>query len=151
MSLYTLHVYYLHVTSNNMAKLSDWSVLGLFGKNSMRRFQRYLHQGKRTSGRRSNPVSRQKMCQNGSQESIWESGWEVRDGAGKRVIECEMCTENGGAGKGSGSKGCRGAEHGQECTKECTGAVAVRAALESAVQVGRGDEGNRQAEMANEM
>jgi hypothetical protein len=28
-------------------------------------------------------------------------------------------------------------------------AVAVRAALESAVQVGRGDEGNRQAEMAN--
>jgi hypothetical protein len=44
----------------------------------------------------------------------------VRDGAGKRVMECEMCTENdkrGGAGKGSGSKGCRGAEHGQACTK----------------------------------
>jgi hypothetical protein len=35
------------------------------------------------------------------------------------------------------------------CTKERTGAVAVRAAIESAVQVGRGDEGNRQAEMAN--
>jgi hypothetical protein len=33
--------------------------------------------------------------------------------------------------------------------KERTGAVAVRAALESAVQVGRGDEGNRQAEMVN--
>jgi hypothetical protein len=67
-------------------------------------------------------------------------------------MECQMCTENdrrGGAGKGSGSKGCRGAEHGQACTKERTGAVAVRAALESAVQVGRGDEGNRQAEMAN--
>jgi hypothetical protein len=30
-----------------------------------------------------------------------------------------------------------------------TGAVAFRAALESAVQVGRGNEGNRQAEMAN--
>jgi hypothetical protein len=30
-----------------------------------------------------------------------------------------------------------------------TGAVAVRAALESAVQVGQGDKGNRQAEMAN--
>jgi hypothetical protein len=30
-----------------------------------------------------------------SQESIWESGWEVRDGAGKRVMKCEMCTENG--------------------------------------------------------
>jgi hypothetical protein len=29
------------------------------------------------------------------------------------------------------------------------GAVAVRAALESAVQVGRGNEGNRQAEMGN--
>jgi hypothetical protein len=58
-------------------------------------------------------------------------------------------TRRGGVGKGTGSKGCRGAEHGQACTKERTGAVAVRAALESAVQVGRGDECNRQAEMAN--
>jgi hypothetical protein len=58
-------------------------------------------------------------------------------------------TRRGGVGKGTGSKGCRGAEHGQACTKERTGAVAVRAALESAVQVGRGNEGNRQAEMAN--
>jgi hypothetical protein len=57
-------------------------------------------------------------------------------------------TRRGGAGKGSGSKGRRGAEHGQACTKERTGAVAVGAALESAVQVGRGDEGNRQAEIA---
>jgi hypothetical protein len=68
-------------------------------------------------------------------------------------MECEMCTENyarrGGAGKGSGSKGRRGAEHGQACTAERTGAVAVRAALESAVQVGRGNEGNRQAKMTN--
>jgi hypothetical protein len=90
-----------------------------------------------------------------SQESIWESGWEARDGAGKRVKECEMhicaqkMTRREGAGKGSGSKDCRGAEHGQACTKERTGAVAVRAALESAVQVVRGDEGNRHAEMAN--
>jgi hypothetical protein len=60
-------------------------------------------------------------------------------------------TRRGGAGRGSGSnyKGCRGAGHGQACTKDRTGAVAVRAALESAVQVGRGDEDNRQAEMAN--
>jgi hypothetical protein len=59
-------------------------------------------------------------------------------------------TRRGGAGKGSGSKGRGGAKHGQEGTnyKERTGAEAVRA-LESAVQVGRGDEGNRQAEMAN--
>jgi hypothetical protein len=57
-------------------------------------------------------------------------------------------TRRGGVGKGTGSKGCRGAEHGQ-ARKKCTGAVAVRAALESAVQVGRGNEGNRQAEMAN--
>jgi hypothetical protein len=35
-----------------------------------------------------------------SQESIWESGWEVRDGAGKRVMECEMCTENDKEGRG---------------------------------------------------
>jgi hypothetical protein len=47
-------------------------------------------------------------------------------------------TRRGGAGIGSGSKGRGGAEHGQACTKERTGAVAVRAALESAVQVGRG-------------
>jgi hypothetical protein len=58
-------------------------------------------------------------------------------------------TRRGGVGKGTGSKGCRGEEHGQACTKERSGAVAVRAALESAVQVGRGNEGNRQAEMAN--
>jgi hypothetical protein len=55
-------------------------------------------------------------------------------------------TRRGGAGKGSGSKGCRGAEHGHACPKERTAAVAV---LESAVLVGRGDEVNRQAEMAN--
>jgi hypothetical protein len=65
------------------------------------------------------------------------------------VICAQKMTRRGGAGKGSGSKGCRGAEHGQACTKVRTGAVAVRAALESAVQVGRGDECNRQAEMAN--
>jgi hypothetical protein len=35
-----------------------------------------------------------------SQESMWESGWEVRDGAGKRVMECEMCTENDKQGRG---------------------------------------------------
>jgi hypothetical protein len=87
-----------------------------------------------------------------SQKSIWESGGEVGDGAGKRVMECEMCTENDeglGAGKRCGSTGCRGAEHGQACTKERTGDVALRAALESAMQRGRGDEGNRQAEMAS--
>jgi hypothetical protein len=65
-------------------------------------------------------------------------------------VRCaQKMTKRGGAGKGSCSKGCRGAEHGQACTKERTGAVAARAALESAVQVGRGNEGNRQAEMAN--
>jgi hypothetical protein len=52
------------------------------------------------------------------------------------------------ARKGSRIKGCRGAEHGQTCTKDRTSAVAVRAALESAVQLGRRDEVKRQAEMA---
>jgi hypothetical protein len=67
-------------------------------------------------------------------------------------MECEMCTENdkeGGAWKGSGSKGCRGAEHGQTCNKDRTGAVALRGALESTVQLGRGDEVSRQADTAN--
>jgi hypothetical protein len=58
-------------------------------------------------------------------------------------VRCAQKMPRGGAGKGSGSKGCRGAEHGQACSKERTGAVAVRAALESAVQVGRGDEGKQ--------
>jgi hypothetical protein len=35
-----------------------------------------------------------------SQESILESGGEVRDGAGKRVMECEMCTEKDKEGRG---------------------------------------------------
>jgi hypothetical protein len=56
----------------------------------------------------------------------------------------------GVATKGSRSEGCKGAEHGQICTnKDRTGAVAVRVALESTVLPGRGDEVNRQAEMAN--
>jgi hypothetical protein len=45
-----------------------------------------------------------------SQESIWESGGEVGDGAGKRVMTCEMCTEIGKEGRGWES--CRSAEHG---------------------------------------
>jgi hypothetical protein len=60
------------------------------------------------------------------------------------IVRCaQKMTRRGRAGKGSGSKGCRGAEHGQACTKERTGAVAVRAALESAGQVGRGDEASQ--------
>jgi hypothetical protein len=52
-------------------------------------------------------------------------------------VRCaQKMTKRGGAGKGSGSKGCRGAEHGQACNKERTGAVALRAALESAEQLG---------------
>jgi hypothetical protein len=35
-----------------------------------------------------------------SPESIWKSGWEVKDGAGKRVMECETCTENDKEGRG---------------------------------------------------
>jgi hypothetical protein len=45
-------------------------------------------------------------------------------------VRCAQNTKRrGGAGKGSGSKGCRGAEHGQAYTytKERAGAVAVRA------------------------
>jgi hypothetical protein len=77
---------------------------------------------------------------------FWE---EVGDGAGTRVMTCEMCTEHvrcaqnmtrsGVAGKGSYREGCRGVEHGQTSTKNHTSPVAVRAALESAVQLGRGD------------
>jgi hypothetical protein len=52
-------------------------------------------------------------------------------------------TRLGVARRGSRSKCWRGAKHGQTCTKDRTGAVALRAALESAVQLGRGDEVNK--------
>jgi hypothetical protein len=35
-----------------------------------------------------------------SQESIREYGAKVGDGAGKRVVKCEMCTENDKEGSG---------------------------------------------------
>jgi hypothetical protein len=59
------------------------------------------------------------------------------DGAGKRVMKCEIwqqMTRRGLSGKGSRIEGCRDAEHD---TKDSPGAVAVRAALSSAVQLGR--------------
>jgi hypothetical protein len=45
--------------------------------------------------------------------------------AGKRVTKGEMCKENDKevAGKDSRSELCIGAEHGQACTKDRTGAV----------------------------
>jgi hypothetical protein len=61
-------------------------------------------------------------------------------------MKCEMCTDNdkkGVAGKGSRSESCRGVEHGQTCTKDRTSAVAIRATLETAVQLGRGDEASQ--------
>jgi hypothetical protein len=65
-------------------------------------------------------------------------------------VRCaQKMTRRGGAGKGCGSQGCRGAEHGQAWTKERTGAVALRAALEAAMQLEGDEEVNRQAEMAN--
>jgi hypothetical protein len=39
-------------------------------------------------------------------------GGAMRDGAGKRVMQCEMCTEYDKEGRGSLSQVCRGAEHG---------------------------------------
>jgi hypothetical protein len=57
------------VTCNKKFEISDWSsAFGLFGKTRGRKFQRYVQKGKRRSGRYSNPVSRQQMRQNGSQE-----------------------------------------------------------------------------------
>jgi hypothetical protein len=49
----------------------------------------------------------------------------------------------------AGKFSCRGAAHGQTSLKDRTGAVAVRAALELALQLGRCDEVYRQADAAN--
>jgi hypothetical protein len=52
-------------------------------------------------------------------------------------VRCaQNMTRRGAAGKGSRNEGCKGAELGQTLTKDCTGALGVRAALESAVQRG---------------
>jgi hypothetical protein len=76
--------------------------------------------------------------------------WEMGQKSERWNVRCaQKMTRRGGAGKGSGSEDCRGAEHGQACTKDRTGAVALRTAIESAVQLGQGDEVNRQSEMAN--
>jgi hypothetical protein len=57
----------------------------------------------------------------------------------KSTCTCaQNMTGRGGAGKDSGGKSCRGAEHGQAGTKDSTGAEALGAALESGVQLGRG-------------
>jgi hypothetical protein len=50
---------------------------------------------------------------------------------------------------GNGRQGCRGAERGQTCTWDRTVDVPHTAALESAVQLGQGNEVNKQAEIAN--
>jgi hypothetical protein len=77
----------------------------------MRRFQRY------SSGANGQVEGVQTPCQgskcakvgttSGSQESIRESGGGTRDGAGKRVMESEMCTKNDkeGLGKAVAGKG----------------------------------------------
>jgi hypothetical protein len=72
----------------------------------------------------------------------------VRDGAETLVMDvrcAQQLTRSGRAGKGSGSKRCRGAGHGMYQGSHWYHLVALRAALESAVQLGRGDEVNRQA------
>jgi hypothetical protein len=50
----------------------------------------------------------------------------IRYGAGMLLMTCEgtEMTRRGVAGTGSRSEGCRGAEHGQTCTKDRTGAMA---------------------------
>jgi hypothetical protein len=71
-------------------------------------------------------------------------------------MQCEMCTENdimtrrklGKAVAVQVAEVQPVQQHGQACTKGRTGAVALRAAVELAVQLGRGDEVNRQATMA---
>jgi hypothetical protein len=70
------------------------------GKNRIRRFQRYLQQDKLKALKPRLKAGNVPTWAQRSQESIWESGREVRDGAGKRVMECEMCTENDKEGRG---------------------------------------------------
>jgi hypothetical protein len=57
-------------------------------------------------------------------------------------------TRRGVAGRDSRSEACRNAEHAQTCAQDSNGAAAVRVALESAVQLGRGHEVNRLAEIS---
>jgi hypothetical protein len=78
------------------------------------------------------------MCQNGHKAVEKAYGREVGDGAEKQGMEREMCTEHDKEGRGwerqyKWQSKLQRCEHGQTCTKDRTGAVALRAALESAV------------------
>jgi hypothetical protein len=67
--------FFMQHVCNQKFKMSDWSAFGhQIGKYRMRRFQPYLQKGKRTSGRRSNHVSRQQMCQNGHNADMQAHG-----------------------------------------------------------------------------
>jgi hypothetical protein len=132
-------------------KNPDWSAFGLCGKYRMLAIPTVPPEGQTEKWKALKPRVKAEnvpIWAQRSQESIWEFGGKVGDGAGKRVtnVRCaQKTTRRGVSGKGSRKKGCRGAEHGQTCTKDYTCAVALRSALESAVQLGRGDEVNRQA------
>jgi hypothetical protein len=96
MSLYTLHVQQKVKAVRLECFLALWKVQN-------EAFQTVPRAGQtdkwKTLKPRVKAVNVPKWAQN-SQESILESGGEVRDGAGKRVLKCEMCTENDKEGRG---------------------------------------------------
>jgi hypothetical protein len=101
LSVRALHAFLdsARVTCHESKKMSDCSACGLFETFRIKRFQQYLQKGKQTTGKRSNPVSRQQMCQHAHMGTAQSGkhmgiGGELEYGAGKRVMECEMCTEN---------------------------------------------------------
>jgi hypothetical protein len=65
-----------------------------------------------------------------------------------QVMKCEMCTERTLRGKATVEVQTM-TRHVRRIALQCSGAVALGAALESAVQLGRGDDLNRQAQVAN--
>jgi hypothetical protein len=85
----------------------------------MRQFQLYLQKGKQRSGRHSNPVSRQQMCQNNAVRKAYRNlggKWEMGQESECLNVRCAKKMTRGVAGKGIRSKGCRGAEQGHTCT-----------------------------------
>jgi hypothetical protein len=95
-----------HDLQQTVKKCQDWSAFGIIGKYSLRRLKRYTYvppEGQMDKWKVIKPRVKAANVPNWakrSQESIWESGREVGDGTGRRVMECEMCTENGKDGIG---------------------------------------------------
>jgi hypothetical protein len=79
---------------NTKYKMSDWGAFGKVQKKAIPTVSPERQTDKCKALKPRVKAANVPKCSQGSQVSIWESGGKVGDGAGQRVMECEMRTEN---------------------------------------------------------